>query len=461
MNYLPIFIDLKDHSCWIIGGGAVAARKASLLIKAGAEVHVIAPKLSQELQRYLSEGKVRWHRASFSPEAVAELPRPLLIISATDDEAVSHQAAQWARERNILINTADVTELCDFILPAIIERAPVTVAVSTGGASPILARWIKGVLERCLPQGIGVVAQLLGNTREQVKAALPTPETRKTFWERLLTPKFIEKAQKNPENARFEILQKLDFEKKGETLSQGEVYLIGCGPGDPELLTLKAHRLLQQADILFYDRLVDSRILDLARREAEQMYVGKHAGGHTYTQEEINQLLIDAAKSGKKVARLKGGDPYIFGRGGEEVEALMTAGVEFLVVPGITTAAGAAALYGMPLTHRDMAQAVTFITGHSREGGLPYNWVSLAQPNHTLVIYMGLKNLPMIRAQLLDNGLDPATPVALIENATRPHAQVVTTTLSDCVEARDQYALKPPTLIVIGRVVQLHRALAS
>ncbi len=456
MNHLPIFIDLKGHPCWIIGGGVVAARKASLLIKAGADVHVIAPELGQEMRRYLDEGRIQWRQTAFSPEAVADLPRPRLIISATDDEAVSHAAAEWARANNILINTADVTELCDFILPAIIERDPVTVAVSTGGASPILARWIKGALERCLPHDIGAVAQLLGQMRARVKAALPTPEVRKTFWERLLTPVFIEKAAKSPKNAAQDIAEKLDRAKMGEAPSAGEVWLIGCGPGNPELLTLKAQRLLQQADVLLYDRLVDERILDLARREAERVYVGKHAGDHALSQEEINALMIERAHAGQKVARLKGGDVYVFGRGGEEAEALVEAGIPFTVVPGITTATAVSAQYGMPLTHRDRAQAVTLITGHSREGGLPYNWGALAQPNHTLVIYMGLKNLPMIRDRLLANGMAPDTPVALIENGTRPNARVLITDLEKCVDTRDEHALKPPTLIIVGRVVELY-----
>ena len=459
MNYLPIFIDLKDLPCWIIGGGVVAARKANLLIKAGADIHVIAPELGQEMRRYLSEGAIEWHQTTFSPDAVAELPRPRLMISATDDETVSHVAAEWARAHGILINTADVTELCDFILPAIIERKPVTVAVSTGGASPILARWIKGTLERCLPQGIGAVARLLGEARQHVKDALPTPEARKAFWERLLTPAFIEKAQKSPQNAAQELAQKLEDVKKSGTPLSGEVWLIGCGPGDPELLTLKAQRLLQQADVLLYDRLVDSCILDMARREAEQVYVGKHAGDHALSQEEINALMIERARAGQKVARLKGGDVYIFGRGGEEAQALVKAGIPFTVVPGITTAAAVSTQYGMPLTHRDYAQAVTLITGHSREGGLPYNWGALAQPNHTLVIYMGLKNLPLIREKLLDNGLAPDTPVALIENGTRPNARVLITDLDQCVTTRDQHALKPPTLIIIGEVVKLHTTL--
>ena len=456
MNYLPIFIDLQDYPCWIIGGGVVAARKASLLIQAGATVHVIAPELGQEMRRYLDEGRIQWHQTIFSPDSIAHLPRPRLIISATDDEAVSHAAAEWARANDILINTADVTALCDFILPAIIERDPVTVAVSTGGASPILARWIKGVLERCLPHGIGAVARLLGEVRQQVKAALPTPDARKTFWERLLTPVFIEKAAKSPESAARDIAQKLDLAKMGETPSCGEVWLIGCGPGDPELLTLKSQRLLQQADVLLYDRLVDERILDMARREAERVYVGKHAGDHALSQEEINALMIERARAGQKVARLKGGDVYVFGRGGEEAEALVTAGIPFTVVPGITTATAVSAQYGMPLTHRDHAQAVTLITGHSREGGLPYNWGALAQSNHTLVIYMGLKNLPFIREQLLDNGMTADTPVALIENGTRSNHRVIITTLEQCVEARDHHQLRPPTLIIIGKVVQLH-----
>jgi len=462
MNHLPIFIDLKSQPCWLIGGGTVAARKAELLIKAGAVVHVIAPALGQEMRRFHQAGQVIWHARAFSPQAVGDLPHPRLIISATDDEAVSQQAADWARAHNILINTADVTELCDFILPAIIERDPVTVAVSTGGASPILARWIKGVLERCLPQGIDALARVLGDARAAVKAALPTPEARKAFWERLLTPVFIEKAQKFPQEATREIGEKLACEKVGDPpVQQGEVWLIGCGPGDPELLTLKAQRLLQQADVILYDRLVDARILDMARREAERVYVGKHAGDHALSQDEINALMIERARAGQKVARLKGGDVYIFGRGGEEAQALVEAGVPFTVVPGLTTAAAVSAQYGMPLTHREHAQAVTLITGHSREGGLPYNWAALAQPNHTLVIYMGLKNLPLIRDKLLANGLATDTPVALIENGTRPNARILVSTLDRCVADRDTHSLKPPTLIVIGEVVKLHEQLTT
>ncbi|HIQ39654.1 MAG TPA: uroporphyrinogen-III C-methyltransferase [Sulfurivirga caldicuralii] len=457
MDALPIFVLLRQRPCWVIGGGVVAARKASLLLQAGAQVHVIAPALGQEMHRYVHAGQLHWHAMEFDPNTTHSLPRPVLIISATDDEQVSHNATRWAREQNILINTADVTELCDFILPAIVERGPITLAVSTGGRSPILARWIKGMLERCLPQGLGQVAHLLGQMRTRVKTALPTPAARKAFWERLLTPAFIEQAQDNPQQAQAHIEQAL--KQAHSLMPTGEVWLIGCGPGDPELLTLKAHRLLQQADVLLYDRLVDNRILDMARREAERIYVGKHAGDHALSQEQINALMIQRARAGQKVARLKGGDVYLFGRGGEEAHALAEAAIPFIVVPGLTTAVAVSAAYGIPLTHRDHAQAVTLITGHSRDGGLPYNWGALVQPNHTLVVYMGLKNLPHIRQALLDHGMDPHTPVALIENATRPDNRLLITDLAHCVAVRDQHGLKPPTLIIIGQVVKLHQEL--
>jgi len=378
MDYLPIFTRIKNQPCLIVGGGAVAARKADLFIKAGAKVRVIASELKTEMQFHLSNGHIQWQQADYSDALMASLPKPKLVISATNQQAVNEAVYAYCQIHQIPINVADQTELCDFILPAIIDRDPMIVAVSTGGRSPVLARVMKAKLETLIPHGFSQLTRWVGQYRQKVKNSIPNLSGRKTFWEGLLSSFLIDKVV----HGHLEEANRLFEAKLNQIQSQqpdlGEVYLIGAGPGDPDLMTFKGLRLLQQADVILYDRLVSPKILEMARREAERIYVGKKDKYHAVPQQDISQMMVDLAKQGKKVARLKGGDPYIFGRGAEEVELLAQNHVPYQVVPGITAASGCAAYADFPLTHRDYSQSVVLITGHQQAGAKAIDYARLA-----------------------------------------------------------------------------------
>jgi uroporphyrin-III C-methyltransferase/precorrin-2 dehydrogenase/sirohydrochlorin ferrochelatase len=464
MDYLPIFIKLDQQPCWVVGGGVVAARKADLLIKSGANVTVISPELAQEMQRFLDQGQVGWICAEFSNGIADKLlqsnGRPKLIISATDDETVNQAVADYAHERDILVNVADVTELCDFILPAIVDRDPVTIAVSTGGRSPVLARVIKARLESMIPAGFGRLADLLGRYRDRVKGSISTVDGRKRFWEKLLSGHFVDQATtgriKEAEQTLNASLKTASQEGSDANHSEvGAVYIIGAGPGDPDLMTFKALRLLQEADVVLYDRLVAPEIVEMARREAERVYVGKKDRHHAVPQDEINQMMVRYAQQGKKVARLKGGDPYIFGRGAEEAEVLVQEGVPFEVVPGITAAAGCSAYAGFPLTHREFSQSVTFVTGHQQAGASKVDYARLANAGDTMVFYMGIKNVAQIQRGLLSEGMSEKMPAAIVQRGTRPDQKVTYTTLGDLSETVAREGIKPPALLFVGEVIQI------
>lgn len=462
MDYLPIFVQIKNQPCLIVGGGVVAARKADLFIKAGADVTVIAPELKTEMRHHLDQGLIAWHPGVFSEQAMVLIASPKYVIAATNQQAINESVYQYCQAHKIPVNVADQTEFCDYILPSIVDRSPVTIAVSTGGRSPILARLMKARLEAMIPAGFGRLADLLGTYRYKVKDTFATPEKRKLFWEKLLQSSFVDKAVQGREKEAEYILQHaLDVESDQTLSEKGEVYLIGAGPGDPDLMTFKAQRLLQQADVVLYDRLVAPEIVEMARREAERIYVGKKDKEHTLPQEEINQLIVDLAKQGKKVARLKGGDPYIFGRGAEEAELLVANDVPFEVVPGITAAAGCTAYAGFPLTHREFSQSVTFITGHQQQGANEIDYGRLAHSGDTMVFYMGVKNASKIQAGLISHGLPGDTPAAVIEKGTTPEQRVVTARLDNLSETIQQAAIKPPALIVVGNVIQVRDRLVK
>ncbi len=461
MDYLPIFVNIKDQHCLIIGGGAVAARKADLFIKAGAIVTVIAPELKTEMKYHLSHGKIVWQMDTFSVEAVDNLTPPKYVISATDDEAVNQAVYHYCQQQNIPVNVADQTAYCDFILPAIVDRSPMIIAVSTGGRSPVLARVMKARLEALIPAGFGRLADLVGRFRQKVKDTIGSLEGRKAFWEKLLDSSFIDKAvQGRIEAAEVILQQQLDTaESEGQTLPVGEVYLIGAGPGDPDLMTFKGLRLLQQADVILYDRLVAPEIVDMARREAERIYVGKKDKWHKVQQLNISQMMVDLAKQGKRVARLKGGDPYIFGRGAEEAELLVQNGIPFEVVPGITAAAGCSAYAGFPLTHREFSQSVSLVTGHQQAGAEGIDYARLAQSGDTMVFYMGIKNASKIQAGLVEHGMDPMTPAAIIEKGTTPDQKVTITTLGELATTIEEKLVKPPALLIVGEVIKMRERL--
>lgn len=457
MEQLPIFLNLQHKPCVVVGGGAVAARKAGLLLEAGACLTIVAPECHARMQELIATEKLALRDKRFSAE---DLQNAYLVIAATDDEAVNEAVYAAAKQYGALVNVADNPPLCDFYLPAIVDRAPLTVAISSGGRAPVLARWLKARLERDLPMRLGRMAALMGQWRKHVAKALRDGVQRRRFWENVVSGPTAEAVYAG-DDARAQKEIRKTLEAASADVEAGSVALVGAGPGDPELLTFKAHRLLQHADVVIYDRLVSQRILALARREAELVYVGKRRDFHTVPQSQISQMLVDFAKQGKRVVRLKGGDPFIFGRGGEEIQLLAEAGLSFQVVPGVTAAAGCAAYSGIPLTHRDYAQGVRFITGHTKDGQLNLDWANLAAAKQeTLVFYMGLSNVEEICQRLREHGAEACLPAAVISQGTTVAQRVVVgdlTTLADRVKAK---SLASPALLVIGDVVQLHEQLS-
>jgi len=450
VDYLPIFLDVRDQPCLVVGGGDVAARKVSLLARSKGRITVVAPELGAALAQESSAGRVSHRAKAFSP---ADADGFAVVIAATDDQSVNEAVAGACRERRIPVNVVDQPRLCTFILPSVIERPPLTVAVSSGGASPVLARLLRARLEALIPAGYGRLAGLAREFRDAVKARFPFAERRR-FWEHALQGPIAELVLSGREDeARHRLAQALEDPRLA--FHGGEVALVGAGPGDPDLLTFRALRLMQRADVVVYDRLVSRPILDLVRKDAERIYAGKERAKHTLAQEDINHLLVRLAKEGKRVVRLKGGDPFIFGRGGEEIETLAAEGIPFQVVPGITAASGCASYAGIPLTHRDCAQSVVFVTGHLQDGTMDLNWPALVQPQQTIVFYMGLTGVDVLCASLVRHGLAAATPAALIQQGTLPEQRVLEGTLATLPAIVHASEVKAPTLIIIGEVVRL------
>lgn len=455
MDYLPIFIDLRGRFCLLVGGGGVARRKAETLLRAGARLRLVAPQIDPALALLVQQQGGELLQRAFLPQ---DIEGARLVVAATDDETVNQQVCAEARLRDVPVNVVDQPLLCDFIFPSIVDRDPLIVAVSSGGRAPLLARLLRARLETTIPVAYGRLAAWMGRLRPRVKAKIAGIDARRRFWEEILEGGIGETFLAGREaEAERRLTERLETEVPAH---QGEVYLVGAGPGDPELLTFRALRLMQKADVVLYDRLVTPPILDLVRKEAERIHVGKERDRHTMPQQCINQLLIDLARSGKRVLRLKGGDPFIFGRGGEEIEHLTEAGIPFQVVPGITAASGCASYAGIPLTHRDFAQSVRFVTGHLKDGSPNLNWPELAHADQTLVFYMGLLGLPYICRQLVAHGLEGETPIALIQQGTTPNQQVWIATLASLPELLERIRPQPPTLAIVGRVVSLHQRLA-
>jgi len=454
MDFLPIFLNIRDQPCLVVGGGEIAARKTMLLLRAGARVTILAPEITQAFDAYLAAGKITHLAAKFTPDVLgAGVPDYALVFAATDDSAVNKQISDCAKARRIPVNAVDQPELCSFIMPSIVDRSPVIVAVSSGGASPVLARLLRARLESFIPASYGRLALLVASFRDAAKARLK-PAERRRFWERVLQGPIAELVFSGRDaDARVALQASLDDTRL--TLSGGEVSLVGGGPGDPDLLTFRALRLMQQADVVVYDRLVSEPVLKLVRLEAERIYAGKERDQHTLPQEEINQLLVRLAKAGKRVVRLKGGDPFIFGRGGEEIDLLAAEGIPFQVVPGITAAAGCSTYAGIPLTHRDYSQSVVFVTGHLQDGSMNLNWPALAQPRQTVVFYMGLHGVDILCRELIAHGLPAATPAALIQQGTTPQQRVLVGDLNTLPEVVRTGNVKAPTLIIVGDVVKL------
>ena len=451
MDYLPVFMNLRGRTSVVIGGGEVALRKIGMLLKAHANVTVVAPELCPELSDWHAQGKVAHVAARFeSPQ----LDGAQLVIAATDDEEVNRQVSIAAQARNIPVNVVDAPELCTFVVPSVVDRSPIVIAVSSGGKAPVLARLVRTRLETLIPASYGRLAQLAGEFRDQVKARFPTSQQRRIFWESVFQGPIAERVFSGQEQAARQELHAV-LEGASDVTHRGEVYLVGGGPGDPDLLTFRALRLMQQCDVVVYDKLVSQPVMELVRRDAERIYVGKQRDQHTLPQEDINQLLVRLAQEGRRVLRLKGGDPFIFGRGGEEIETLMENGIPFQVVPGITAASGVASYAGIPLTHRDHAHSCIFATGHLRDGTVDLDWPVLARPRQTIVIYMGLVGLPEICRQLVAHGLPASTPAAVVQQGTLPQQRVVVSDLANLAREVEAAGLHAPCLTIIGTVVSL------
>lgn len=457
MEYLPIFIDLKQRDCLVVGGGDIAARKAGLLLKAQAKVTIVAPQVSTTTRQLVDKGQVQWIEADFDE---GQLGSQRLVIAATDDEAVNEAVHRAAEAKNILTNVADNPEKCDFILASILDRSPIIVAVSSGGESPVLARNLRARLETLIPPGYSKLGALVGHYRDAVKQKFSQVSQRRRFWESVLEGPVADHMLAGREQLAEKTLKKKLADTDSESISRGEVYLVGAGPGDPDLLTFKALRLMQQADVVFYDRLVSKEVLALVRKEAELVYVGKQRAWHAVRQEEINQLLLEHARQGKRVLRLKGGDPFIFGRGGEEIDTLADEKIPFQVVPGITAASGCASYAGIPLTHRDYAQSCVFVTGQLKQGELDLDWNALVQPRQTVVVYMGLAGLPELSRQLQAHGMAVDKPVALVQQGTTDNQKVWISTIDELPALAEREKPVAPTLLIIGEVTKLHNNLS-
>lgn len=497
MNTFPLFFKLEGAQVLIVGGGDVALRKADLLSRAGAAITVLAPDICPELQALLSEDKHQLHVKNYDK---SYMTGARIIIAATDDEALNHQIHADATVLNIPVNVVDTPPLCDFIFPAIIDRNPIVIGISSNGKAPVLARLLRARLEALIPQGYGKLAKLAGEFRSDVKAKIPTLTGRRQFWERAFEGRVSElifagnetqataQLQADLDSTAAEIIAKdtsksiatpstaeshsddkhpqntptiLDAPLESiKTMPVGEVYIVGAGPGDPELLTFKALRLMQQADIVFYDALVSPQVLDLCRRDADKVFVGKKRNNHAVAQLGINDLLIHEAKKGRRVVRLKGGDPFVFGRGGEEIESLRAHHIPYQVVPGITAANAAASYAGIPLTHRDHSQSVRFVTGFLKAGAPNNNFKNLLDTDETVVFYMGLHSLARLTEGLIAAGRDADTPIAIVSNASMPNQQVLIGTLATIDSLQANAQLPTPALLIMGKVVALHDELA-
>ena len=455
MDYLPLFFDVGEKPVLVVGGGAIAARKLRLLRRAGAKVIVVSRELCSEIGDLVAAESVVHLATEFSPE---HLQGAILVVAATDDQALNARVSELASALNVPVNVVDAPELCSVIFPSIVDRNPILIAISSSGVSPVLARILRRKIESTTPAAYGALARFAQRFRTSVKSAIVEENRRRVFWESVLEGPIAEKVMAGQEEEASSLLEARLADQNAEQV--GEVYLVGAGPGDPDLLTFKAARLLQSADVVLYDRLVSPGVLEMARRDAEKIYVGKRRSEHAVPQPEINRLLLDLALEGKRVIRLKGGDPFVFGRGGEEIELLASHDIPFQVVPGISAANGAACYAGIPLTHRDYAQSVRFVTGHLKAGGVGHDWTQFQSTTETLVFYMGLMGLPDICEQLQRHGRDANTPVALIERGTTSEQRVLTGTLASMPGIVDKESPSAPTLLIIGDVVKLHSSLA-
>lgn len=453
MKRFPLFVNLDKLPVLVVGGGEIAERKINLIIKANANVEVLARKFTPNVEQIISKKKLKKIKKSLDISTLSS--NYSLIIAATDNKQVNKKLFNFAKKNNILINVVDQPELCTCTFGSIVERGDLVVAISTGGSAPVFARNLREKLETLLPQSTKQLIDFSSTIREKVICSFSQFNKRRIFWE-LFFDAFATKKNITKSN-----LTKLSNQliKSLRNKNSGEVFLVGAGPGDPELLTLRALHLIQKADVCIYDNLVSKEILELVRRDAHMIYAGKLRNNHTIEQKEINKLLVTYAKKGLRVLRLKGGDPFMFGRGGEEISELMAKKIKFQVVPGITAATGVSAYAGIPLTHRDYSQSCTFITGHEKNGELNINWNNLTNENQTIVIYMGLNSLPTIAQNLIDSGMRKNMPIALVQEGTTESQKVVVSTISRVNTKILKTDIQSPVIIIIGEVVKLRKTI--
>ncbi|HBR95919.1 MAG TPA: uroporphyrinogen-III C-methyltransferase [Gammaproteobacteria bacterium] len=457
MNYLPLCLKLDDKPCLVVGAGAVGARKIAYLRHSGARVVVVAPTLSEDVLAQVADADgITLHQRAFRER---DITGKQLVIAASSSPDVNAEVARLCRASGVPVNVVDDTDACTFVVPAVIHRGPVQVAISTGGASPVLARTLKMRLESYIPSAYGDLASLVQRYRQAVKHAFHAVRERKHFWERVLEGPIAELVFAGRLTEAEHSLKAAVANPQSASQEQGEVYLVGAGPGDPDLLTLRALRLMQQADVVVYDRLVSPPIIDMVRANAQRIYAGKKKSDHAIPQGGINALLVQLAREGKRVLRLKGGDPFIFGRGGEEIQTLIDEGVAFQIVPGVTAASGCATYSGIPLTHRDHSQACIFVTGHLKDGTSDLNWDMLANEQQTVVFYMGLQGVDVICRELIAHGRKATTPAALIQQGTTPSHRVLIGDLNSLPALVRSNDVRAPTLIIVGEVVSLHEKL--
>ncbi|MBC6413648.1 MAG: uroporphyrinogen-III C-methyltransferase [Chromatiales bacterium] len=456
MRYVPFFLELKGKQGLIVGGGEIAARKARRLIDGGMQLTIVAPHISATMRALASSASCVVKQRPLADDDVKGM---FLIVAATDRREVNRRIAKLANAQSSLVNIADEATEGNLLFPSLVDRHPIQIAISAGGTSPSLSRLLRSYLEGFIPRGYTELANLLGRYRNRVKEKYSSAQQCRAFWDTVLRGRIADAVFAGRNEEAEAGLQALLASEQNADNQVGEIYLVGAGPGDPDLLTIKALRLMQQADVVVYDRLVSDSIHKLLRPGVEKIYAGKQAAKHAMSQADINQLLVDLAKQGKKVLRLKGGDPFIFGRGGEEIETLFEQGIPFQIVPGITAALGCAAYSGIPLTHRDYAQSCVFVTGHRKDGSVNLNWRLLCQAGQTLVFYMGLLGLEHICQALIENGMPPTTPIALIMHGTLADQKIVISDLSNIVSAVQDQEIEPPTLLIVGKVVELYNKL--
>jgi len=459
LKHLPIFLNVRGKHALVVGGGTLAARKADLLLRAGCHLTVVATTLEDDFARLIEEHSIDHRSGDLDAR---DLDGCVVAFGASSDDAINEKLHTLASAAGVLVNVSDRSEYCDFVMPALVDRSPLLIAIGSGGTTPLLTRMLKARFETNIPASYGRLAEFAGRYRDRVKQSLPDLTRRRRFWETMIDGPIAEHLFSGQEELATALMGKLlkEAATEGDQPPRGEVYLVGTGPGDPDLLTFRALRLMQQADVVLYDRLIGDGVLNLVRRDAERIYVGKMKKDHSVPQEEISNMLIRLAREGKRVLRLKGGDPFVFGRGGEEIATLADHGIPFQVIPGITAANGCAAYAGIPLTHRDHAQGYIVVTGHEKEGELNLNWRSLIQPRQTVVVYMGLTSLGTITEGFVSNGADPAMPAAVIENGTRAGQRVIVGTLGSLEEKSLAAGVRSPALIIIGSVVTLRNKLS-